>query len=238
MNLSDDRVCPLGPSPPLSLATEREQPPGNTWSERTLEKLMEKIHRMEARTQFHSVQLQRVHDAMADISDELVRVADEVHEDHEILRGDQPRRDSREPREPRRQPTSREVLASMEAEAVRLAEDEAARRPGGLAVTLSAQDRDYKQSAHAQSLEELDRALNSDPLPRRAHSHPLVPLPNPFAAVTKPFGAVKNPFAGMRSPFAPSTTTQTEQAAGGISHGYLPRQLSWATERKPVSSSV
>ena len=222
----------------MSLATEREQPPGNTWSERTLEKLMEKIHRMEARTQFHSVQLQRVHDAMADISDELVRVADEVHEDHEILRGDQPRRDSREPREPRRKPTSREVLASMEAEAVRLAEDEAARRPGGLAVTLSAQDRDYKQSAHAQSLEELDRALNSDPLPRRAHSHPLVPLPNPFAAVTKPFGAVKNPFAGMRSPFAPSTTTQTEQAAGGISNGYLPRQLSWATERKPVSSSV
>ena len=110
--------------------------------------------------------------------------------------------------------------------------------PGGLAVTLSAQDRDYKQSAHAQSLEELDRALNSDPLPRRANSHPLVPLPNPFAAVTKPFHAVKNPFAGMRSPFAHSTTTRTEQAAGGISHGYLPRQLSWATERKPVSSSV
>ena len=48
---------------------------------------MEKIHRMEARTQFHSVQLQRVHDAMVDISDDLVRVGDEVHEDHEISWG-------------------------------------------------------------------------------------------------------------------------------------------------------
>ena len=61
-------------TPPSNIVNpfeEREQPPGSTWVEHTLEKLAEKIYKMETRTTINAIQMQRIQDSIDAVLDNL-----------------------------------------------------------------------------------------------------------------------------------------------------------------------
>ena len=61
-------------TPPSNIVNpfdEREQPPGSTWVEHTLEKLAEKVYKMEIRTTTGAIQMQRIQDSVDLVLDSM-----------------------------------------------------------------------------------------------------------------------------------------------------------------------